>query len=152
MSAPALGPRRSDDGTCDVPAKCVLTAKFAPAGYQKEDYLGSGDGLHEWKRDSEYGMVAVYEFYDIEYRSCHWTGRVVGHRDGSGDTSVEGIDISFSREEEFSGGTMCTGPLFFYRCVHSVGVWGKFYSSIALLVHNCMVVSDTKERVTDSEI
>lgn len=37
-------------------------------------------------------MVPVYEFDDIEFRPFHWTGRVVGHCDGSRDTSVEGIE------------------------------------------------------------
>lgn len=37
-------------------------------------------------------MVAVYEFDDIEFRSLDWARRVVGHRDGSGDTGVESVE------------------------------------------------------------
>lgn len=43
-------------------------------------------------RDIEYGMVSIYEFDDIEYRSFDGTRGVVGHSDGSGDTSVEGVE------------------------------------------------------------
>jgi len=68
-----MGPYWSHYSACDLAAKCILTAKLAPTGYQKEDYLRPGDGLHEWRRDIEYGMVAVYEFDDVEYRSLDWT-------------------------------------------------------------------------------
>lgn len=91
MSAVALGPSRSHHRTGNFPTKCILPVKFTPTGYQKEDYLRSSDGLHEWRRDIEYGMVAVYEFDDDEYRTFDWTRRVAGDFDGSGTSSVEGV-------------------------------------------------------------
>lgn len=87
-----MGPYGSHNGAGDLPTKRILTAEFTPTGYQKEDHLRSGDGLHEWGRDIEYGMVAVYEFDDIEYRSLDWARRVVSHCDGSGDTGVESVE------------------------------------------------------------
>lgn len=94
-----MGPGRSHYSTRDFPTKCVLEAEFASARYQKEDCIRSSDGLHEWWRDIEFGMVAVYEFDDIEYRTFDRTGRVVGDSHGKGDTGVEGVE-SFLRWEE----------------------------------------------------
>lgn len=68
-----MGSYRSHGGAGDFAAKCIFTAKFASTGYQKEDCLRPSDGLHEWRRDIEYGMVSVYEFDDVEYRSLDWT-------------------------------------------------------------------------------
>jgi len=68
-----MGPYWSHYGACNLPTKRILAAKFTSTGYQEEDYLRSRDGLHEWRRDIEYGMVAVYEFDDVEYRSLDWT-------------------------------------------------------------------------------
>ena len=82
----------------DFPPKCILAIEFAPTGYQKKDNLRPSDGVHEWRRDIEYGMVPVHEFDDIEYRSFHWSRRVVGHRDGAGDPGVEGVETFLRRE------------------------------------------------------
>ena len=95
-----MGPCGSHHGTGDFPTQRILTAELTPTGYKKEDYHGPGDGLHERRRDIEYGMVSVYEFDDIEYRSLDRTRRVVGDSDGSGDTGVEGVEPFLRREEK----------------------------------------------------
>ena len=87
-----MGPDGSHNSAGDFPTQCILPAEFTPTGYQKEDYFRSGDGLHERWGDFEYGMVAIYEFDDVEHWALDWTRRVVGDRDGSGDTGVEGVD------------------------------------------------------------
>lgn len=94
-----MGSYGSYHSTSDLPAKCILTVKFASTGYQKEDHLRPSDGLHERRRDIEYGMVPVYEFDDIEYRSFDGTRGMAGHCDGSGYTSVKGVE-PFPRREE----------------------------------------------------
>ena len=94
-----MGSYGSHHSTSDFPAKCILTVKFASTGHQKEDHLRPSDGLHERRRDIEYGMVPIYEFDDVEYRSLDWTWGMAGHCDGSGYTSVEGVE-PFPRREE----------------------------------------------------
>ena len=67
-------------------------------------------------------MVSVHELDDTEYRTFYWTGRVVGHRDGSGDTSVEGIEHVLRRE----GGTLlhadCVSGCIVFLLFTGVGV------------------------------
>lgn len=87
-----MGFDRSHYSAGDFPKKCVLTAKFAPTRHQKEDYFRSGDGLHERRGDIEYGMVPLYEFDDIEYRTLDWTRGVVGDSDGERATGIEGVE------------------------------------------------------------
>jgi len=94
-----VGSYGSHHSTSDFSAECILTVKFASTGYQKEDHLRPSDGLHERRRDIEYGMVPVYEFDDIEYRSLDGTRGMAGHSDGSGYTGVEGVE-PFPRGEE----------------------------------------------------
>ena len=95
-----MGSYGSHHSTSDFPAKCILTVEFASTGYQKEDHLRPSDGLHERRRDIEYGMVAVYEFDDVEYRSLDWAWGMAGHSDGSGYTGVEGVEPFPRRGEQ----------------------------------------------------
>ena len=92
-------------------------------------------------------MVPVYEFHDVEHRSCNWTGRVAGYCDGSGDTGIEGIETSSgARRRGVVMQTVWPGTLFFY----GVEVFRR--SSIASSVQDSTTVSDTEEAGTDSKI
>jgi hypothetical protein len=104
-------------GAGDFPAKCILPVKLTSAGYKKEDNHGSSDGLHQWRRDIEYGMVAVYEFDDVEYRSFDRGRRVVGHRDGSGDTGAEGVErLSSTGERRYLECGLCGRVVCCFLC------------------------------------